>query len=157
MSIDVHAVLEAFHPSLFLPQLEAHDKTSVLRELVARVHGTGIVRDPDLLLEMLLQREALGSTGIGHGVAVPHGRSLAVPRLTAAFGRHPTGVAWDAVDGQPVKIVFLVLAPPLERPNRYLPFLGRIVELVGDAGRRQALEAPSSFESFQEKMRAAVG
>ena len=96
MGIDVQTVLEAFTPSLFLDELQAPDKAGVLREFVTRVRATGIVRDEGLVLEMLLQREGLGSTGIGHGVAVPHGRSLAVPRLVAAFGRHRTGVHWNA-------------------------------------------------------------
>lgn len=156
MPIDVQTVLDAFPPALFVPTLTATDRAGVLRELLSRVHAGGIVRDPEVLLAMLLQREKLGSTGIGHGVAVPHGRSLAVPRLTAAFGRHEAGVEWNAIDGRPVRLVFLVLAPPVERPVRYLPFLGRIVEFVGDAARREALATPGDFESFQEQMRAAL-
>lgn len=157
MSIDVKTVLDAFEPSLFVPELQSQDKSGVLLEMVERVQASGIVRDVPLLLAMLEQRESLGSTGIGHGVAVPHGRSLAVPRLVAAFGRHRTGVEWGSVDGAPVHLVFLVLAPPLERSSRYLPFLGRIVEFVGDAGRRDGLHALEDYEDFQEKMRVALG
>ncbi len=155
--IDVQTVLDAFEPSLFLAPLTSQDKAGVLRELVARVCRSGIVRDERLVLEMLQQRENLGSTGIGHGVAVPHGRSLAVPRLVAAFGRHPTGAPWGAVDGQPVQLIFLVLAPPVERPSRYLPFLGRIVEFVGSPERRADLGSVASYEAFQERMRVALG
>lgn len=157
MSIDVKTVLDAFEPSLFVPELQSKDKSGVLLEMVERVQASGIVRDVPLLLAMLEQRESLGSTGIGHGVAVPHGRSLAVPRLVAAFGRHRVGVEWGSVDGAPVHLVFLVLAPPLERSSRYLPFLGRIVEFVGDAGRRDGLHAIEDYEDFQEKMRVALG
>ena len=157
MSIDVKSVLDAFEPSLFVPQLKSKDKTGVLREMIDRVQAAGIVRDARLLFAMLEQREGLGSTGIGHGVAVPHGRSLAVPRLVAAFGRHQKGVDWGSVDEAPVHLVFLVLAPPLERSSRYLPFLGRIVEFVGDARRRDDLLALEDYEDFQEKMRVALG
>ena len=157
MSIDVKTVLDAFEPSLFVPQLQSNDKPGVLREMIERVQAGGIVRDAPLLMEMLEQREGLGSTGIGRGVAVPHGRSLAVPRLVAAFGRHPRGVEWGALDGEPVRLVFLVLAPPVEQASRYLPFLGRIVEFVSDADRRDELHELADYEAFQEKMRVALG
>jgi mannitol/fructose-specific phosphotransferase system IIA component (Ntr-type) len=105
---------------------------------------------------MLRSRESLGSTGIGHGVAVPHGRSLAVPRLVAGFARHASGVAWGAVDGKPVKLIFLILAPPLEQPTRYLPFLGRIVEAVSDADRRKRLSKVTTYEEFRGALRDAL-
>ncbi len=107
MAVDAQAVLETFDPALFLPQLTANDKDGVLRELVAHVQARGLVRDVDPLLGMLQSRERLGSTGIGHGIAVPHGRSLSVPRLVAGFARHATGVEWDAVDGKPVRLPML--------------------------------------------------
>ena len=156
MAIDVRTVLEAFEPSLFLPKLKANDRDSVLEELVGHVRDSGIVRDSDLLIEMLRSRERLGSTGIGNGVAVPHGRSLAVPRLVAVFARHPKGVKWDAVDGKPVRLVFMILAPPLEKDSRYLPFLGRIVESINDQPRRKKLTNASTYEEFQESIRDAL-
>ena len=157
MAIDVRTVLDAFEPSLFVPHLQSKDRLGVLREMVERVQAAGVIRDGALLLEMLQQRESLGSTGIGHGVAVPHGRSLAVPRLIAAFGYHPRGVDWNSVDEAPVHLVFLVLAPPLEQTSRYLPFLGRIVEFVNDPGRRADLQTIKDYDDFQEKMRVALG
>jgi PTS system fructose-specific IIC component len=156
LAVDVQVVLETFDPALFLPALAAPDKDSVLQELVAHVQARGLVRDAVPLLEMLRSRESLGSTGIGHGVAVPHGRSLAVPRLVAGFARHASGVAWGAVDGKPVKLIFLILAPPLEQPTRYLPFLGRIVEAVSDADRRKRLSKVTTYEEFRGALRDAL-
>jgi PTS system nitrogen regulatory IIA component len=156
LAIDVETVLGAFQPSLFIPKLTAKKKDDVLREMVAQVCASGVVRDSDPLLEMLRSRERLGSTGIGRGVAVPHGRSLAIPRLVAAFGRHPKGVDWDAVDSEPVHLVFLILAPPLEQPSRYLPFLGRIVEAVSDDKIRAQLTEKESFGEFQETLRDSL-
>lgn len=156
MAIDVQTVLEAFDPSLFLPKLTGKTIDAVLREMIVPVCSQGLVREADLLFEMLRSREQLGSTGIGNGIAVPHGRSLAIPRLTAVFGRHPRGVNWHAVDSKPVKIVFLILAPPLEQHSRYLPFLGRIVESVSDAKRRAVLARVSTYEKFQENLRDAL-
>ena len=156
MAVDAHTVLEAFDPALFLPELSSSDKDGVLFELASGVAACGLVRDTRPLLEMLKSRERLGSTGIGHGIAVPHGRSLAVPRLVAGFGRHAEGVAWGAVDGKPVHLVFLILAPPLEQPNLYLPFLGRIVESVHDPDRRASLGRVRTFEEFREVLRDAL-
>jgi PTS system fructose-specific IIC component len=74
----------------------------------------------------------------------------------AAFGRHPKGVDWDAVDSEPVHLVFLILAPPLEQPSRYLPFLGRIVEAVSDDKIRAQLTEKESFGEFQETLRDSL-
>lgn len=156
MAIDVDTVLEAFQPTLFIPKLKAKKKDAVLQELVKKVCDSGIVRDADPLLEMLRSRERLGSTGIGRGVAVPHGRSLAVPRLVAVLGLHAKGIDWDAVDGEPVRLVFLILAPPLEQSSRYLPFLGRIVETVSDEARREQLAGITTYEELQEIIRDAL-
>ena len=156
MAIDVDTVLEAFQPSLFIPKLKAKKKDTVLQELVEKVCATGIVRDPDPLLEMLRNREKLGSTGIGRGVAVPHGRSLAIPRLVAVLGLHSKGIEWQAVDGEPVRLIFLILAPPLEQSSRYLPFLGRVVETVSDEERRQQLTGITTYQEFQEIIRDAL-
>ena len=156
MAIDVDTVLEAFQPTLFIPKLKAKKKDTVLKEMVEKVCASGIVRDADPLLEMLRSRERLGSTGIGRGVAVPHGRSLAVPRLVAVLGLLSRGIEWDAVDGEPVRVVFLILAPPLEQSSRYLPFLGRIVETVSDDQRRDQLTGITTYEQFQEIIRDAL-
>jgi len=156
LAVDAHTVLEAFDPALFLPNLSSSDKDGVLSELVTCVAGCGLVRDANPLLEMLKSRERLGSTGIGHGIAVPHGRSLAVQRLVAGFARHPSGVPWGAVDGEPVRMVFLILAPPLEQPNLYLPFLGRVVESVHEPERRTRLSRVRTFEEFREALRDAL-
>jgi PTS system nitrogen regulatory IIA component len=156
LAVDAQVVLETFDPALFLPHLAADDKDGVLQELVTHVQARGLVRDAAPLLEMLRSRERLGSTGIGHGFAVPHGRSLSVPRLVAGFARHAAGVPWDAVDGKPVHLVFLILAPPLEQPNRYLPFLGRIVEAVNDSDHRKRLGKVASYEEFRGALRDAL-
>ncbi len=156
MPVDLQTVLDTFDPALFLPNLTADDKDNVLRELVTQVQSQGLVRDADPLLEMLRNREQLGSTGIGHGIAVPHGRSLAVPRLVAGFARHGAGVPWDAVDERPVTLIFLILAPPLEQPTRYLPFLGRVVEAISDAECRKRLAKVTTYEEFRGVMRDAL-
>jgi nitrogen PTS system EIIA component len=142
-------ILSYFDPSLFAPHLAATTKDGVLAELVeivARVKG---VRDSALLLEMLQRRESLGSTGIGKGVAIPHGRSLAIADLKVVFARSVKGVDFDAVDGKPVKLFFLIVAPPQDKRNEYLPLLGRIAGLVKLKKARDRLLKVESFEQLR--------
>ena len=77
---------------------------------------------------MLKRRENLGSTGIGRGIAIPHCRSLVVNKLRVAFGRKTDGVDFKAIDEKPVHFFFLIVAPPLEVSNQYLPVLGKIAQ-----------------------------
>jgi mannitol/fructose-specific phosphotransferase system IIA component (Ntr-type) len=110
-------------------------------------------RARDVLLTLLRKREALGSTGIGSGVAIPHARSLVVDRLRVAFGRKAGGLEFGAVDGQPVRFVFLIVAPPLEVSNQYLPVLGRIAQFCRNGenlARLEALKEPSELRDALE-------
>ena len=81
-----------------------------------------------MLFKMLKRRENLGSTGIGRGIAIPHCRSLVVNKLRVAFGRKTEGVDFRAIDEKPVNFFFLIVAPPLEVSNQYLPVLGKIAQ-----------------------------
>jgi PTS system nitrogen regulatory IIA component len=126
--------------------LRGESKDDVLRELV----GLLAVEDKsaDALYKMLRRREKLGSTGIGNGIAIPHCRSLSVDRLRVAFARKPAGIDFRAVDGEPVRFFFLIVAPPLEVSNQYLPVLGRIAQFAKhpDTIRRlDELDAPAAF------------
>ncbi|MCA1791985.1 MAG: PTS sugar transporter subunit IIA, partial [Thioalkalivibrio sp.] len=78
------------------------------------------------------RRENLGSTGIGKGIAIPHCRSLVANRLRLAYGRKPDGIDFNAIDGAPVYNFFLIVAPPLEVSNQYLPVLGKIAQFAKD-------------------------
>ena len=79
---------------------------------------------------MLRNRESLGSTGLGLGVAFPHGRSIAIPDLTVLFARHPSGVDFEALDGKPTKVFFLILAPSEKGAETYLALLSKLTALV---------------------------
>src|SRR5207248_9293568 len=103
-------IAEFLREDLILPDLQATDKPGVLRELcipLGRVSGL----DPGRLTEVLLEREKLGSTGVGEGVAIPHGKLPGVPNLLAAFGRSKRGVDFAAIDGKPTYLFFILFAP----------------------------------------------
>ena len=88
------------------------------------------------------------SKGIGKGIAIPHCRTLAVNRLRLAYGRKPGGLNFNAIDGEPVYNFFLIIAPPLEVSNQYLPVLGKIAQFAKDAavpGDLLELSEPEEF------------
>jgi mannitol/fructose-specific phosphotransferase system IIA component (Ntr-type) len=143
-----------FREGLFLPDMKARTKEEALEELVDLFVREHLVRNRGIVLEMLHKREALGSTGIGKGVAIPHGRTLAAPDIVIAFGRSRQGIDYDAMDGKPVHLFFLVLAPPQDQSNKYLPVLGKLVEMLSEDENCQKL---MQVESFQEFIDVVVG
>ncbi|MDX1493308.1 MAG: PTS sugar transporter subunit IIA [Longimicrobiales bacterium] len=110
--------------------LESEDKDGVLKELVALLDLDE--KSEGILYKTLKRRENLGSTGIGKGIAIPHCRSLVVNRLRLAYGRKTSGLDFNAIDNAPVKNFFLIIAPPLEVSNQYLPVLGKIAQFAKD-------------------------
>ncbi len=127
-------------------ELKAENKDAALKELIS------LLRLPEksesILYKMLKRRENLGSTGIGKGIAIPHCRSLVVSRLRVAFGRKQKGIEFKAIDDKPVSFFFLIVAPPLEVSNQYLPVLGRIAQLCRESDvpeRLARIETPEEF------------
>ena len=126
--------------------LESDDKDELLAELVAML---GLDETATAtLFKTLRRRENLGSTGIGKGIAIPHCRSLVVSRLRLAYGRKVGGVDFNAIDGAPVHNLFLIVAPPLEVSNQYLPVLGKIAQFAKDPSVPRALLELESAEAF---------
>ena len=137
-----------FHDDLYIADLAPKNKEDTLKQMVDHLVKARGLDYGDVILNTLLEREKLGSTGIGKEVAVPHSRSLGCNELTVIFARVPKGIKYDAVDGKPVKLVFMILAPYQDKGNRYLPLLGKIVETVKDDKRRKKLIDTDSFEEF---------
>jgi len=126
--------------------LESDDKDGVLKELVGLLDLDD--KSEAILYKTLKRRENLGSTGIGKGIAIPHCRSLVVHRLRLAYGRKPTGLDFNSIDSSPVRNFFLIIAPPLEVSNQYLPVLGKIAQFAKDPdvpGRLAGLESVEGF------------
>jgi PTS system nitrogen regulatory IIA component len=133
---------------LFLPDLQSKNKEQVLEELIEPLIQTGNVMNKNLILGTLHNRETLGSTGIGKGVAIPHCRTLMVTEIFIVIGLSKKGILFDAVDKKKVYIFFLVIAPPQDKSNVYLPILGKIVEMVRDTKIRNAMLKASNFQEF---------
>jgi len=102
----------------------------------------------ETLRRLLEKREQLGSCGVGRTIAIPHCRAPLIPQLRLAFGRVPAGIAYEAIDGQLVHNLFLIVAPPVEVSNLYLPVLGRLAQFAKapDVPERLAgLNTPEDF------------
>jgi PTS system nitrogen regulatory IIA component len=135
-----------FSPNAICLELRGGSKDEILAELVGLLQ----LDEPagDALLRMLLRREALGSTGVGRGIAIPHCRSAVVTRLRLAYGHRPEGVEFQAIDNLPAHDFFLIVAPPLEVSNQYLPVLGKIAQFAKEPDVPERLAALRSPEEF---------
>ena len=137
---------EFLSPDAIALALPAATKDEVLGELVALPRLDAAANDT--LLRMLQRRETLGSTGVGRGIAIPHCRSTVVSRLRLAYGHHGAGLEYQAIDGQPVHDFFLIVAPPLEVSNQYLPVLGKIAQLAKEPDVPDRLAQLTSADDF---------
>ena len=135
-----------FSPDAVSLKLNGDTKDEILQELIQLLHLDE--QSDATLFKMLKRRENLGSTGIGRGIAIPHCRSLVVKDLRVAFGRKPEGLDFRAIDNKPVLNFFLIVAPPIEVSNEYLPVLGKIAQFAKEQDvpeRLAALETPAQF------------
>ncbi len=131
--------------------LQSVSKDDALKELI------GLLKLEDksetMLFKMLKRRENLGSTGIGRSIAIPHCRSLVVTKLRVAFGRRAAGVDFRAIDDKAVKFFFLIVAPPLEVSNQYLPVLGKIAQFSKEADVPERLLSISTPAEFMDLLK----
>jgi mannitol/fructose-specific phosphotransferase system IIA component (Ntr-type) len=145
---------ELLSSSLVKVPLEATTKDEILAELVEVLARERCIRDAVEVLRVIREREAVLSTGIGNGVAIPHGKSMAAPQLSIAAGVARDAVEYDALDGEPVRLVFLLVGPEAAA-GAHIKALSRISRLVRQPElRARLLDSPDS-ESFVEAVREA--
>lgn len=125
-----------------VPEMTASEKTAALRELAATL-AVRHALDRDGVFEVLVEREKLASTGIGEGVAIPHGKLAAAPRLCAVLGRSRAGVEFDSIDGRHAHLFFALVAPE-NSAGLHLKALARISRLLKDRDLRQRLLAAAN-------------
>ena len=130
--------------------LGVRSKREVLGEMANALAKCEPQIEADRLLEVLLEREALQSTGIGEGVAIPHGKLVGLDRLVATFARSSEGIDFESIDGQPTHHFFLLVVPE-HSGGQYLKALARISRFFRDAAFRQQL---SEGESLEDVVRA---
>lgn len=131
-------------PELIFPRLSAVDRLGVLQAFAERLAGLGLIPQGEALYQKLCEREQLGSTGIGSGIAIPHCKLPGLGHGVVALGLVPAGVDFGAIDGNPVKLFFLVLSPP-ESPAEHLQILAAISRWIKADGHAEAiLELPDA-------------
>ena len=139
-------ILEENH---IIPDLKAGDKKGVLEEMAETIVSHEPSVDKRSLVRVLLERERLGSTGIGEGVAIPHGKFDGISRPVISFGRSRKGLDFESMDGQPAFLFFLLVAPE-NSANIHLKALARIAKILKNRSFRQVLmEVHTREELYQ--------
>ena len=131
-------------------ELSGSTKDEVIRELARTLKANPKVEDFDAFIGDTFQREEFSTTGIGHQIAIPHARTEAVSDIVIAFGRSPQGMDFASLDGEAVKLVFLIGTPKRRQLSTYLSVLARLTRLLEKASFRQnLLDAKSSAEIIE--------
>lgn len=130
----------------------AENKDDALNRMVKAVEAAGGVDDVNGLRQALIEREKLGTTGVGGGVAIPHARSASIKDLSIAFFRSKAGIQFNAIDSKPVQLVFLLLAP-LSAGGPYLKLLAKISRLLRNDDFRAALQEAGSAAEVIKTLR----
>ena len=132
-----------------IPELKAKDKKGVLGELAEVIANYDANIDKGMLVKVLIEREHLGSTGIGDGVAIPHGKLSSVKQPIVSFGRSKKGLDFDSMDGQPAFLFFLLLAPE-NSSGVHLQVLTKIARILKSSTFRKALMQVESREEIYQ-------
>jgi mannitol/fructose-specific phosphotransferase system IIA component (Ntr-type) len=132
------ALIDLIDEQVVRVPLTSDTKEGVMRELVGVLADAGKVESTDGAVDALMKREGLGSTGLENGIAVPHAKTPEVSSLTVAIGIAPSGIDFDAMDGQPSKLFFLMLAPP-DQSGPHIEALAEIARMTQSAAFCRAL------------------
>jgi len=144
-------IMDILKKEFILEELKAKSKREVLVEL-ATVFARGKIKfDPETMLHVLLEREKLGSTGIGDGIAIPHGKLAGLDEMVIAFGRSREGVDFEAMDGKPAHLFFLLMAPE-NSAGQHLKALAKISRMLKDAVFRKYLLAAKTHDDLYQAL-----
>ena len=146
------ALIDLVVESIIKTPLEAKDKPDVLRELVRILKDAGEIEDYDAVLDAIQKREDQMSTGLQDGIAIPHGKCSAVSSLKCAIGIAPNGIDFDALDRQPSKLFFLLLAPP-DQSGPHVEALAEIAKLAQSKAFCKALVNADDAKEVVELMK----
>ena len=144
--------LDQIIPADRIVLLQATSKADAIRELGGVVAATPQVEDGEALVQAVLEREKIMSTGIGLGIAIPHAKISAVNDFVVAFGKSDAGIEFHSLDGKPVNFVVLI-AGPQDQQERYLQLLARITLKLKDAGVRRSLGEANTREEILAALR----
>ena len=140
---------QILQPTCVKVPLEGKDKQSVITELVDLLDTNGLLLDKNVVLDAVLAREQTRSTGIGSGIAIPHGKCKAVKELVMAIGVADKPIDFGSVDGKPVTTIFLLVSP-VDKTGPHIQALARISRLMLDEQFKQKLQTANSADEVYE-------
>jgi nitrogen PTS system EIIA component len=149
-------LVDLIQPDAVKADLESSGKMDVLAELGGLLSRSCPNLEADEITRILVERERLATTGVGDGVAIPHGKAGNLDELAGAVGLSRTGIPFDAVDGEPVRIFFALIAP-LNSTGEHLKALARISRLLKDPDFRERLTSCRGAEEIHDTIAAADG
>ena len=147
-------ITDILSPKAVKVPLVSTDKRSVINELVDLLADAGLIQDPDTLKRVVWDREQQRSTGIGDGLAIPHGKSNCSQDLVMAIGRPAEPIDFDSLDHNPVGLVVLLASPP-KRTSDHIQALGKISRIMSDPSFRKAAYAATSAETLYQLFKEA--
>lgn len=147
-------LLDILEPGVVKVGMESVDKEESFEELIDLLVKTGKITDREAALDAICTREEMRSTGIGKGVAIPHGKDKSITQITAAAGTSADGIEFDSVDGKPVRLVFLVLAE-VNNPGPHLQTLSEIATCLNEPGTYDKLVNAKTPEAFLQLLELA--
>ena len=145
-------ILDKLSPDAIKVPLESTDKRSAINELIDVLATNGHVGDAPELKRVVWEREQQRSTGIGEGLAIPHGKSDASEDLLIAVGHPSAPIDFEAIDGKPVQLIVLLISPP-DKTAEHIQALGKISRMMADPTTREAAYACPSAEALYELFR----
>ena len=140
-------IVDMLKTEFVIEELKSKTRREVLTELSKLFLRGNVEVDYDVMVEVLLEREKLGSTGIGDGIAIPHGKLAGLENLMVSFGISKDGIEFDSMDGKPVHIFFLLMAPE-NSAGQHLKALAKISRMLKDSSFRTNLMKAESAEDL---------
>jgi fructose-specific phosphotransferase system IIA component len=142
-------LVDVLKENMIFLNFDATNKEEAIEKFINSLEKTGTIKEPNALKDALLEREKLGTTGVGNGIAMPHARSSAIKDLTVAFFRSEKGLDFKSMDSEPVHLIFLLLAP-VTAGGPYLKLLAKISRLLrSDDFRLSLMQAKDVKEVLQ--------
>jgi fructose-specific phosphotransferase system IIA component len=142
-------ILDILSPKAIKVPLESDDKRGAIDELIDLIASAGLVSQPEPLKKVVWGREQQRTTGIGEGLAIPHGKSDVAKKLVVAMGRPAQPIDFGSIDNKPVKLIVLLVSPP-EKTSDHIQALGKISRLMADPKFRQQAYAAESSQGLYE-------
>jgi len=141
------SLADVLHSDSIVPNMKAGNKQDAIRQIAKILSKSQNVLDDQAIFNAVWEREQIATTAIGHGVALPHGKTNAVKHLSIAFASFSEGINFDSIDGEPVYLVFLMVSPP-DESGPHIQALARISRLLKRDEFRQALREASSHDEI---------